>query len=846
MAYLFEPVMFTQESDWLQLLAGLAVKSMVVLSAAALAAFAFRRAAAASRHLLWGVALVSLLFLPLLTIVLPGWSLSLLPEGLATQQLRQFEATRSPVATIEQPFVPPAAPDPAVQVSRSTADPRAALNEPAVRSSLTADPPASKPVGDPLPDPASATAASYERHLLQPVATPEVSPWIQWTIVAWLVGVAAILLHLATGTVRVWRLARRAPLVGDRQWLTLAERLSRRLELRRPVALRSGAGVTMPMASGVFRPVILLPEDADQWSIERREVVLLHELAHVMRRDCLTQWIAQVVCAFYWFNPLVWVAARRLRVERERACDDQVLEAGAKASDYASHLLDLAQTLGSTPTMLMAAVAIARRSQLEGRLLAILDPQLRRRVLNRPRVAMTMAVMLCLVLPLAMLQLTTSAQTGRPRSAVAPQAARRPGTPVAVPGSPIVAAPAMPGLPLSADTPGAAVAPSPESPETPEAAIAVPGEPSPAAAPSAPVVVGVPQPAQAPQPAAAAISPQDKEAAVEAFRDALKDDDADMRQQAIFALSQLGGPRATEAIVAALRDKDPEVRQKAAWALGLRHGDGLAEALIGALRDSNAEVREQAAWGLGLKGGGRSVEALVAVLHDESAGVREKATWALGMQGNKSAVEPLIEALKDNSPEVRATAAWALGMRGDSRAIKPLNAATKDSNRDVRSKALWALGMLLMRHGEAVGAGAERGNDKENDNDNEVEVDVDNRTAGAISGGVRSGVRVGVATGIAGGIAGGISASSFGGVSPVVRGGVAGGVSTGVSGGVAGGVSTGIGGGVGGGVGSGVGVGIGSGISKGVQGGVTTTDGRIHARPRGRVKPAPKATPKQP
>ena len=123
-----------------------------------------------------------------------------------------------------------------------------------------------------------------------------------------------------------------------------------------------------------------MPDAAAQWPEERTRVVILHELAHIKRRDCLTQALAYLVCAAYWFNPLVWLAARRLRAEREHACDDFVLAAGARGSVYAAHLLDIAQAmrLARFSPVTATSLAMARRTQLEGRLMAILDPAIRR------------------------------------------------------------------------------------------------------------------------------------------------------------------------------------------------------------------------------------------------------------------------------------------------------------------------------------------------------------------------------------------------------------------------------------------------------------------------------------
>jgi hypothetical protein len=120
---------------------------------------------------------------------------------------------------------------------------------------------------------------------------------------------------------------------------------------------------------------ILLPVSAKQWSEEKLRIVLLHEQAHVARRDTLHGILSDVACAMYWFHPLAWIVAARAGLERERACDDRVLAADIAPSDYAAATLDVARamTRGPAATMPMAEV-----SHIERRIRAILDPNTRR------------------------------------------------------------------------------------------------------------------------------------------------------------------------------------------------------------------------------------------------------------------------------------------------------------------------------------------------------------------------------------------------------------------------------------------------------------------------------------
>ena len=111
----------------------------------------------------------------------------------------------------------------------------------------------------------------------------------------------------------------------------------------------------VPFVWGLLRPRLILPPWARQWPSERIEAVLHHELAHIKRRDLLSQFMAQVACCMYWVNPLSWLTERRLFIERERACEALVGESLAlpayeqvlKAS-HSFNLLDARKAISVT------------------------------------------------------------------------------------------------------------------------------------------------------------------------------------------------------------------------------------------------------------------------------------------------------------------------------------------------------------------------------------------------------------------------------------------------------------------------------------------------------------------
>lgn len=303
------------------------LRASVLLALALLLAHAARRRPASLRRLVLAAAVCGALSMPLLSALLPAWHLAL-------PSLRSGAPSPGPS---------PAAADVIVDTALITPAVAAAAPVPANR------------------------------------ATWPLRQWLAWL---WMAGVVASALPLLAGLVRLRLLFARSTPIADGPWTTALARLAdgnARLEGTR---IRRCDGPQLLMTWGARRPVLLLPGDADTWSPERIAVVLTHEAEHILRHDWLLQLAAESLRALAWCNPLAWLAASRLRLECERACDDAVLARGVAASDYADHLVALARTLTGS-ALRVPAPAMARTSSLERRVSDMLDPRIARRPLTR-------------------------------------------------------------------------------------------------------------------------------------------------------------------------------------------------------------------------------------------------------------------------------------------------------------------------------------------------------------------------------------------------------------------------------------------------------------------------------
>jgi uncharacterized protein (TIGR03435 family) len=189
---------------------------------------------------------------------------------------------------------------------------------------------------------------------------------ILWAI--WGAGMLLWVLPVLAGTWHLRSLRRSSSVCARGE--ALLHRLSAEAGIRRAVAVRVHESIPGPMTYGILRPVVMLPLDATAWSEEELCRAMIHELEHVRRGDWLSQYMARIVRALYWFHPLVWIAWRRLSLEAERACDDAVLRR-SEATAYANQLVLLAERLASTATPPLLAMAACR--DLSTRVRAVLD-----------------------------------------------------------------------------------------------------------------------------------------------------------------------------------------------------------------------------------------------------------------------------------------------------------------------------------------------------------------------------------------------------------------------------------------------------------------------------------------
>lgn len=386
-------------------------KGLAILAVAAAIATCAARASAATRHLLWEGGLIAILLVPAAGLIVPTQAVPLWRA-----QTPQIAAQAAPTARYEATSEVTAAPSSetafestelvtetpqgsAVAESASGREADDRVSVPPESVAVTKATPAvteERPVASEAIDTAARILPALA---LTPAAKPSATPAVTSapavslgqiaaavTLTVWGAGAAVLLLRLAAVYLALVWLGRQSRRLAGGRVFTLLMQTARKQGVRRPIRLVVARNRTIPMVWGLFRPTLLLPESFLDWPTERLRLVLAHEVAHVRRGDAFADLAAQVACGLYWMNPLAWFALSRLRLEREQACDDLVLELASRPSLYAETLLSVASGAGSSRLAPHAALLMARPSQVEHRLQALLDETRNRARLSKPRI----------------------------------------------------------------------------------------------------------------------------------------------------------------------------------------------------------------------------------------------------------------------------------------------------------------------------------------------------------------------------------------------------------------------------------------------------------------------------
>ncbi|HZZ28931.1 MAG TPA: carboxypeptidase regulatory-like domain-containing protein [Pirellulales bacterium] len=371
-------------------LVSMALWATLVLGIAWGAVVALRRASPAMRYCVWQFSLLSLLVVPLVCLLAPG-----IPLGFwspATSPATENSAQPGLLASAPMTHAPLPSEDNVLR-QFSLARPQTVM------------PPR-------FPSPSESEAEAKKSPSVAAVVATQSAPntsglrisWQVGAVLLWISGAVVHLLFLLYSIACARNVARRAVPIANAQFHAALNDSQLRLVGSRNVHLLKSTETKIPVVIGVFWPRILLPADVCRWSTSRLRMVLSHELAHVQRRDVLWQLIARTVAAGYWFHPLVWIAVRSMRREREQACDNQVLLMGITSVDYAAGLVEVAALLLGSKKTLTGGIGMIQPSQLEGRVRAILDKTSARNPVSVWARRMILLATACVVLTLGLLR----------------------------------------------------------------------------------------------------------------------------------------------------------------------------------------------------------------------------------------------------------------------------------------------------------------------------------------------------------------------------------------------------------------------------------------------------------
>lgn len=359
--------------SWFEFSCRLAFGSTLIPGVGLLTILIRRKQSSATRHLSGAMSLIAMLLLPCVMPLLPHWesgildARSLLPESTEQsvdgfgsppnhpnrQRTQEGEATDDPPMDIPQATIV------------TVASPAMMYLSPGSTAS-DAEGPASSPTLASLPS----VFASWG--LLFPLVFS-----------IYMFGAAVGFIRLLADERSIRRIILQSTTFSEPTLAHIVQDCSQSLSLNRRVEVRVTGEITVPVVAGTIHPVILLPHTSEKWSTDRHRAVIAHELAHVQRHDVFIQLVSRFVAVLYWPQPLVHCLTAIMRKERETACDDLALNCVDRRHHYARHLLEIAAGIDQHDRLVRSTLAMARCSNVEGRIEAVLSSTRQRKPPDR-------------------------------------------------------------------------------------------------------------------------------------------------------------------------------------------------------------------------------------------------------------------------------------------------------------------------------------------------------------------------------------------------------------------------------------------------------------------------------
>lgn len=639
-----------QQTGNIEFLINLILKGSLILLLAMGANLLLRFSSAAVRHWVWCLAFGGLLLLVPFSLLLPKKPISLLPQVQSVSYSdnspaspvnnsgkRTLEKTESFLSTRES----------SGQIMR---------RENSIHS-LTE-------VRKENPEIAgSASVSEQKSQPLRPSMAKGITiNWSSLIFVIWVSGVFVFFLRFAWSLTKIWKISSEGQEIADKGLKKLLKACEENYGVRGSIHMVSTRNIGIPATFGLFRAVLLLPADISTWPKDKQKAAICHELAHIKRRDYIFNLIAQMACALYWFNPLVWMAIRSFWIERENACDDFVLQNGTRDYEYADHLLEIACRFSRLKSLRRCASVMASKSDLKNRLTHILSKKASRRALTLRAFVLSVLGVLFILLPLA----TASIQEKQ---------------------SKVESVTLLYGKNLNeliSDLQN-------RNPEVRlQAAWALGDRENDSAVPALIKALKDKDPEVRGMVAWALGEIKDKRAMVP-LSESLDDENSYALEMMVKALGEFEDETAVEPLAQVFKEENPDVRTAVVWAMGEIEGQEAFEIVVKALKDSSGQVREMAVSVLADFETRAALEELKFMLNDKEAGVRAEAAKSLGILESREAVSALVQALNDREAKVRLMAAWALGEIGDPRAVNPLFKLLRDKDPEVRAMVVWSL-----------------------------------------------------------------------------------------------------------------------------------------------------------